>query len=300
MDASDEFKKRFLRALIAHAPATDGAAIPLREALHDAVRRPGHLVRAALVLEAAGVHRMPPARAEQLACAVEYWHLASLILDDLPCMDDATERRGHACTHKQFGESTAILTSLALINRAYALVNSVFATRSEALRRQAIRLVDRVLGPAGLIGGQAHDLAFATAERKPRDAGRIAWQKTGTLLWLCVALPSLWTKSCARQRRALRRLCVYWGLAYQGLDDLRDVLSTSAMVGKTSQRDAELNRPNLALALGVPAARLRVQRLLSLAARTINELVASDARHAYLARWHEHVFVARELALCAA
>jgi geranylgeranyl pyrophosphate synthase len=300
MSSTPDFPSRFTKALIAHAPTTAGAADALRGAIEDAVSRPGHLTRAALVVEAATAHHMPRNRAEQLACAVEYWHLASLVLDDLPCMDDAKERRGRPCTHQRFGEATAILTSLALINRAYTLVQSVFATKPLTIRRQAIALVDRVLGPFGLVGGQAHDLAFALGEKKPRETGRIAWQKTGTLLWLCVALPSLWSKSSARTRRALRRLSVYWGLAYQGIDDLRDVLSSSIAAGKTSQRDATLNRPNLALALGVPAAHQRVQRLLALAARSIDDLTQRDPRYRYLSRWHVQVFVARELALCAA
>lgn len=291
---------RINHALIAYAPAPAAAATPLRDALESAVRNPGHLVRASLVLEAADSQGIPRTQAEQLACAVEYWHLASLLLDDLPCMDDATERRGQPCIHKRFGESTAILASLALINRSYTLIHAAFSARPLAIRRQAIQLVDRVLGPSGLVGGQAHDLAFDASSNRGRDTGRIAWMKTGTLLWLCIALPSLWTRSSAHDRRALRRLCIHWGLAYQGVDDLKDLFASSTFLGKTTQRDTALGRPNLALAIGVPAAHARVQRLLRLAGLTIQHLVAENPRHLYLARWHAQVFVARELALCAA
>ncbi|HWL17154.1 MAG TPA: polyprenyl synthetase family protein [Opitutus sp.] len=290
----------FEQALVRHAPPLSGVVSPLREALALAVGRTGRMVRASLVLESAAASGMPAAAAEQVACAVEYWHLASLLFDDLPCMDDADERRGGLCLHRSFGEATAILAALALINRAYALVGEAFATRPLAVRRRATALVDAALGPAGLIGGQARDLAFAPETSSPRDIGRIAWQKTGTLLWLCVALPALWARPGRGAQRALRRLCVYWGLAYQAVDDLRDVLATSIATGKTVQRDAALRRPNLALALGVPAARRRVERLLSQAGRTVTALARRDGRRAFLARWHEDVFVARGAMLRAA
>ncbi len=287
-------------ALIRHAPPAGQAVESLRRALAAAVGRPGRMVRAALVLESAESAGMPALAAEQLACAVEYWHLASLLLDDLPCMDDARERRGAECVHRAHGEATAILAALALINRAYALVGEAFAGRRAPVRRAAVALVDRVLGPAGIVGGQARDLGFASGVQTPREIGRIAWQKTGTLLWLCVALPALWTAPARAEQRALRGLCVYWGLAYQAIDDLRDVLATSVDAGKTVQRDAVLQRPNLALALGVPAARRRVERLLAQAGRTVAALVAHDARKSFLARWHEDVFVARSAKLRAA
>ena len=57
-----------------------------------------------------------------LACAVEMVHAASLVLDDLPCMDDAATRRGLPSTHARFGEDVAVLTGVALLNQAYGLL----------------------------------------------------------------------------------------------------------------------------------------------------------------------------------
>jgi geranylgeranyl pyrophosphate synthase len=287
-------------ALRAHAPDTARAPASLRAAVDDALARPGRLVRATLLLASAEAADVPVAAAEPLACAVEYWHLASLLLDDLPCMDDAGERRGQPCVHRVHGESSAILAALALINRAYTLTGTAFARRPVAVRRRALALVETVMGPAGIVGGQAADLAFADGPRSPADIGRIAWRKTGSLLWLCLALPALWNRPARVDTRQLRRVALYWGLAYQAIDDLGDVLATTAQTGKTARRDAALARPNLALALGVPAAHRRIARLLDLAGATIARLVAADPRQAYLLPWHEAVFVARGAALRAA
>jgi geranylgeranyl pyrophosphate synthase len=203
---------------------------------------------------------------------VEYFHIASLALDDLPCMDDARERRGEPCVHRQHGEAAAILAALALINRAYLLVHAAFAGQAGPVRLAAAVCVDHCLGPAGLVGGQARDLAFGRSDRSAREIGRTALAKSGALFGLAVMLPTLARQPEPREMRDLRALCLYWGLAFQLVDDLRDVLSTSAVEGKTTGRDRALGRPNLVLALGLAAARARLVRLRHLADQTLARL----------------------------
>ncbi len=289
-------RMRLERALRAHAPGTSQAPPSLRAALADALGRPGHLMRATLVLASAEAAGLSAASGEQLACAIEYWHLASLLIDDLPCMDDAADRRGRRAHHRVHGESSTILTALALINRAYVLVGEVFANQPASVRGQARALVNTALGPDGIVGGQAADLAFASAPRTAGAVSRIAWRKTGMFLWLSLALPALTTQPGQTRLRELRRLAVYWGLAYQGADDLGDVLARSVQAGKTTQRDSTLDRPNLALELGVPAARRRVARLLEQARGTIARLEADDPNRRVLRQWHDQVFGASEAA----
>src|ERR1035438_8657460 len=91
------------------------------DALRHVLDNPGSLVRPRLVIQMATAYGLDTVHAQQLAVALEYFHTASLLFDDLPCMDNALERRGAPCTHLVFGEEGAILTALALINRAYAL-----------------------------------------------------------------------------------------------------------------------------------------------------------------------------------
>src|ERR671933_132563 len=63
-----------------------------------------------------------PKKLLDAAAAMEMIHTSSLILDDLPSMDDAQLRRGAPALHRQFGEDLAILTSVGLLNQAYGLV----------------------------------------------------------------------------------------------------------------------------------------------------------------------------------
>jgi geranylgeranyl diphosphate synthase type II len=249
------------QALLRHAPADAGAEPHLRAALVQVAGTPGKLVRAQLVATAGARHGLRRDEAEQLACAVEYFHVASLVLDDLPCMDDAALRRGQPCVHRRHGDATAILAALALINRAYALIGDALVRQPRAVRAAATACLDRCLGVAGLVGGQAWDLAFAQTDRTARTVGRIAAAKTGALFALAILLPAELARPTPAERRNLRALCVYWGQLFQIADDLRDVLASTYAAGKTTGRDQELTRPNLALALGVPTARRRLDRL---------------------------------------
>lgn len=281
---------RLKRALAAHCPATRSTEPHLHAVLTQATENPGKLCRARLVLAAAEAHGLEPGNAERLACAIEYYHIASLLLDDLPCMDDSETRRGLLCAHRLHGEAPAILGSLALINRAYGLIGLALERQPLFVRTKANACLDAALGAEGLVGGQAHDLAFAESDRTARTVGRIAAAKTAALFWLAVYFPALLGSPDAKEARLLRSLCLYWGLAVQTMDDLGDVLKSSEETGKTSGRDAALNRPNIALALGVAEAERRLWRLISLAERTTASLAASRPVWAYLAYFHRKVF----------
>lgn len=288
---SPELFPRLAAALVRHASSDADVEPHLRAALQQVAANPGKLLRAALVYHAARRFGLRIVDAERLACGVEYFHVASLVLDDLPCMDDATVRRGLPCVHRQHGEATAILAALALINRAYALIGQALVAQTRGVRAEATACLDRALGLAGLVGGQAWDLAFAQTDRSARRVSRIAAAKTGALFSLAVMLPAALARPTPRERRALRALCVYWGQLFQIADDMGDVLATSFESGKTSGRDCVLTRPNLVLALGLPAARARVARLSGQAGRALATLQAAGGK-----RWSHLAEAAETLA----
>ena len=278
-----EARSRLVAALDRHAPVDAGCEPDLREAIGQLAGHPGKLVRARLVLLAAEHHGLEPRAAEKLACAIEFFHTASLAFDDLPCMDDAAVRRGLPCVHRTFGEAAAILAALTLINRGYALAHAALARQPLRVRTTANECISRALGLDGLAGGQAWDLTFARTTRTARLASRIAHQKTSALFSLAIGLPAALARPSEAESRHLHALAVYWGQQFQIADDLSDVLATAIDSGKTTGRDRALTRPNLALALGVPAARARLARLERQAERALDALCAgSDGRWDYL------------------
>ena len=244
----------------------------LAAALHETLGRPGNLVRAQLAFQVAIVYGLPDAKAEQLAVALEYFHTASLLFDDLPSMDDAVHRRGALCVHRVYGEGTAVLAALTLINRAYALVWSAMQELPAPQRQRAAHCLEQYLGLNGVLNGQSRDIHFSEADRLSKRAQQIALEKTASLIRLPLVLPALMGGGSARECHQLDRLAKFWGLAYQASDDLKDVLREEQQTGKTAGRDEALQRPNAALELGTEATIERVHRLAQLAETTVRQL----------------------------
>ncbi len=244
----------------------------LAHALAETLQRTGNFIRAQLTVGVARAFMVEDNTGLQLATALEYFHTASLLFDDLPSMDDATHRRGAMCVHHLYGEGPAVLAALALINRAYALLWQALSKLPAVDQAIALAYVERYLGLGGLLNGQSLDLHYAELPASERSPQKIAMEKTVALIRLSLVLPAMAGGASALEIRMLNRLAVFWGLAYQGLDDLRDVLHDSEQAGKTTSRDTFLDRPNLALSLGPAAALHRLHRLVHLADRSVAHL----------------------------
>jgi geranylgeranyl diphosphate synthase type II len=250
----------------------------LAAALQDVLARPGSMVRATLAYLTGIEMGMREDCSRALGCGIEYLHTASLILDDLPAMDDARVRRGAACVHVVHGEAVAILAALALINRGYALLWQGIGSASPKRREMAGEWVDARLGVAGVLGGQAYDLSGWRGEQSAADVSAVAARKTGDLLRLTLVLPAIVGRATSKEIRMLDRLALLRGLAYQAADDVKDVLSPVEDSGKSGGRDEELGRPNLVAAEGLPAALRRFQRLNDMGDRVQAQLAGSSDR----------------------
>jgi len=207
-----------------------------------------------------------------LGMAVEYFHTASLLFDDLPCMDDALERRGSVCAHLVHGEAAAILGALAFIARGYALLWDGIGELPEEARRRAASLVAECVGIGGVLDGQARDLHFGSSARSAADVLRVARGKTVSLIRLTLLLPAMASGAAADDEERLERLARCWGLAYQILDDFKDGLMSSAETGKSTHRDRRMARPNLPAAVGDEEALARLVELVGDAAGIVEDL----------------------------
>lgn len=236
----------------------------LRNALHQTLQHPGSMVRAQIVFEMAMHYSLAMETAQNLAVGIEYFHTASLIFDDLPCMDDAVTRRGEPCVHRAHGEATAILAGLGLINRAYSLVWQAIQTAPMERRQAAGNYLEKQLGVAGVLNGQSLDLHYATLPKSARAPQKVAMGKTVSLIQLSLVLPALLAGASDAERSLLERLATFWGLSYQIIDDLKDMFSRPEQTGKTAARDAVLHRPNAVLQEGAKPAFRRLKRLLRL------------------------------------
>ena len=246
-----------------------GVGTDIEPALAGAVRHtlatPGSLWRAQLAWAVGSVAGLSEATRWRIAAAVEAFHNASLLFDDLPSMDDAETRRGLPAAHRVHGEAAAILAGLAFVHRGYGLVLESLEETPGADRR-AVRLqLEADLGLAGILDGQARDLA----PQRDDDPARLAAGKTVPLLRLALLLPALVADASMGLRSLLTDLAESWGLAYQILDDLGDDATVTDGVGT----DAQCGRLNLAVRIGRSAAMARLDRELDRATATLVAVV---------------------------
>ncbi|MFZ1085125.1 MAG: polyprenyl synthetase family protein [Terracidiphilus sp.] len=266
-------KTPFADAFSAGLPLPSAIDPQFEEALRHVLDNPGSLVRPRMVLLVAAAYGLDTVAARDLATALEYFHTASLVFDDLPCMDNAMERRGVPCVHFEFGEAAAILSALALINRAYALSWRAVAAARRECQSRATAYMEQLLGVHGLLNGQSLDLHYAVLPHTRETTEKIARGKTVSLIRLTLVLPAMLGGASERELQLLERISLYWGLAYQMVDDLKDVLDSKAKAGKTVARDLLLDRPNSASAMGIPEAVKRLTRFIDLGDRTLTRLL---------------------------
>jgi geranylgeranyl pyrophosphate synthase len=236
---------------------------PAAEAIRYGLKSPGKRLRPLLVLfayRAAGGGD----DASLLACAVEIIHCYSLIHDDLPCMDDDDMRRGRPTVHKVYGSRAAILGGLAMIPLAAMVARD--ATERMGLDGQAqTRVLEALLdgaGSRGMIGGQQADLAGEGSSISLEQLEAVHSAKTGALIVGSVRIGALAAVAGPEQLEAFARYGRDIGLAFQIMDDVLDVTSTTSALGKTSGRDAVLGKCTYPALLGVEGARDRARSLI--------------------------------------
>jgi len=196
-------------------------------------------------------------QADGAACAVELIHAYSLVHDDLPAMDDDDLRRGQPTTHKAFDEATAILAGDGLQSLAFAVLASDQRNPQNAdVRLSMFSALADAAGPAGMVGGQAIDLGSVGQQLQQPALEIMHRHKTGALIEASVRLGAL--ASGHSDERSLTALSTYAravGLAFQVQDDILDVESDTATLGKTQGKDQANDKPTYPALLGLEAAR---------------------------------------------
>jgi geranylgeranyl diphosphate synthase type II len=237
----EEWRRRLDARLLELMPLQERDGNPtcreLAEAMRYSLLAPGKRVRPLLAIRTAMHFDRDPTPMVDFGCALEMVHCASLILDDLPCMDDAETRRGRLSCHRKFGEATTTLAAVALLNHAFC----VLARHADLDAELRCRLVDQLsvaVGTSGLVSGQCRDLIDRAGSLDDAAMAEINHQKTGVLFELAtigageiLGLPS-------QEMAALKRYAVHLGQAFQAADDLLDARHHADGSGK----DAGLDR----------------------------------------------------------
>jgi geranylgeranyl diphosphate synthase type II len=226
------------------------------------VLSPGKRLRPLAALAAGEIARAPREAALAAAVAVEFVHAASLVLDDLPSMDDAGRRRGRPALHRVHGVATAELAAVALLARSFEIVAAA-PGMAPAARARVVRELAAAVGAAGCCAGQAADLAADPSALALDDLEAIHARKTGALFVAAVRSGAIAGGAGEKLLSALTLYARNLGLAFQITDDLLDLEGDPERMGKDTGRDA--HRANFATVLGAASAHRLVDELLEAA-----------------------------------
>ena len=195
---------------------------PVVDAMRYAVLSGGQRLRPLLSLRVARMLNSECAGTMRAAAAVELLHCASLIVDDLPCMDNSPVRRGQPAAHVAFGESIAVLAAFAMVALAARSLVDGDLDDAETLRllRFQKRLL-RTLDCSSLIAGQAMDLQL-TGEVRLRELPAISELKTVPLFQLAFHAGAIFANVAPETEATLDVLGYEFGMAYQMADDYLD------------------------------------------------------------------------------
>lgn len=217
-------------------PPAKSAPRPLTDAVRDICLGPGKRVRPLLAMLSSAHFGGRELAALDFGCALELIHTASLVLDDLPCMDDAAMRRGMLTLHRRFGEDTAVLSAVALLNHAYGVIAGDAAVDSET-RLALIALLSETVGFHGLVSGQFRDLRDPETQRDELTLASLNYQKTGVLFAAAMVGGAMIAGADQAGQARARLFANRLGLAFQLWDDLQDSVSTSEAMGKDVRKD---------------------------------------------------------------
>jgi geranylgeranyl diphosphate synthase, type II len=253
----EERRLRVEEALAGLLQAGGSAAVDA--AARDSLLAPAKRLRPVLSLLVAEVLGGDPAAVLPAGCAIEMVHTASLILDDLPCMDDARTRRGRPACHVAHGQAVAILAAFALLNRAFEVLADGWPGGPDAAVRAVVAAdLARAVGADGMIAGQATDLAMTGRGLDFQTLEFIHSRKTGALFMASAAVGAAAARASQPERAAVTAYAKNLGLAFQIVDDVIDAVG-GAETGKDVGQD--LRKTTFVSFAGVEGARQLAREL---------------------------------------
>ncbi|MDR0535092.1 MAG: polyprenyl synthetase family protein [Puniceicoccales bacterium] len=267
------------------SPQTRPAVI--HEAMRHSLKAGGKRLRPLLCLAA---HSLFPSRLDPLpaAVALECLHTYSLIHDDLPCMDNSDLRRGQPTCHKKFGEPVALLAGDALLTHALWLLADAYRDVPAVANALVCDLGDAA-SSCRLIGGQVEDILGERGEITADRLDFIHHNKTAALISASIAMGVRLADSAPQGAvESARKAGLAAGLAFQIIDDILDLTSDVATMGKPVHADEGNKKLTYPRLHGLEASRAKARELTDEAAAGIESLGGAGSFLLALIRRMEH------------
>lgn len=262
-----------------------GKKTPLRDACEYALLNEGKRFRPLIVMLISNcLNKNHDVTMAAIAC--EFFHTASLIADDLPCMDDEKMRRSKPALHLIFGENTAILASYALISAGYELIYKNAKVLENRLSKEecnklcvlGLEVVSKYAGINGATGGQFLDLF---AEGSSLDTIiEIIYKKTISLFEIAFSLGWIFGGGELKLLNQVKKCSYHFGMAFQIADDINDF-------DEDLQKKKQIN---VAIALGKQNATDRFEKEISKTKELMKELQIFSSEFISMLNFMENLF----------
>ena len=253
----------------------------LYKSITYSVRAGGKKLRPVMIILACEACGGAEINALPAAAAMEMVHTYSLIHDDLPAMDDDDMRRGQPSNHKAFGEGIAILAGDALLT--YAFHTIARHVHEDGLVRKLVLELSAAAGAAGMIGGQACDLLNQNSVGGLETVNYIHTHKTAMMFRAATRMGAICANADDKQLDILGDYGLKIGLAFQIVDDLLDITSTTEKMGKRTQKDQSAGKLTYPAVVGMEQAQQKADELIEHAIATLEDFSESAEPLRYLA-----------------
>ncbi|MYF09831.1 MAG: polyprenyl synthetase family protein [Gammaproteobacteria bacterium] len=257
---ADAVRAAIEEALTGFLPSRSPIAQPLVDAMRYAALGGGKRLRPMLTCASCMAFGGRLEDALPPACAVELIHAYSLVHDDLPAMDDDALRRGKPSCHAAYGEAVAILVGDALQALAFEVLADAPAG-SAANRAAAVSLLAEAVGWRGMVGGQAFDMASEGQRLGLAELKALHAAKTGALLSAAVQIGVLFANASEAQMAVAKAFGDRVGLGFQIIDDVLDVTSDTATLGKPAGSDQQADKSTFVTLMSLDEARREARAL---------------------------------------
>lgn len=226
----------------------------VRDAMRYSVSIGGKRIRPCLLMEFADICGGDREDALNIAAALEMVHTYSLIHDDLPCMDNDDMRRGMPSCHKKFGEDIALLAGDALLTLAFNVISTCKNSNPDNILK-CVNILSDFAGVDGMVGGQVIDLQSEEKRVDDKTLLQMCTLKTARLIQAACLMGCVISNASEEEQKAAFDFGYNLGVAFQIVDDILDVTSTSEELGKPIGSDYQNNKSTFVSTLGLDTAR---------------------------------------------
>ena len=241
----------------------------LKEPIEYSILGQGKRLRPLLCMETSKIFSVPNDVSIFCAIAIECIHTYSLVHDDLPSMDDDDLRRGQPTIHKKWNEATAVLVGDSLQSLSFEVLSDYQFKVSDKVKNELIWSLARKSGASGMVLGQALDIDAESSQKQLEidQISKLQEYKTGKLIsWSCEVGPIIAGESAEPFVKYASKI----GLAFQIIDDILDITSSSKTLGKEVGKDIEKNKATFVSKLGLDNSRKKAVELVSEACEAIS------------------------------